>query len=153
MTAVLSTTMNNVTSTEWFQFEMERDALNTERKKWAYERDKKLRPETEELDEKLERLDPERFASFQKLERQIWKIMVAVHEGMLDSDDDGFAAEELTVKKRQLYELGHENLTMDVRPCKWRRRHWLSERMWHCTKEEANCAERIRLLNQNMASN
>ena len=145
--------MNDITSTEWFQLEMERDALDTERQKWAYERDKKLRPETEELDEKLERLDPERFASYKKLERQIWKIMAAVHEGILDNDDDGFAAEELTVKKRHLYELGHENLTMEVRPCKWRRRHWLSERMWHCAEEEANCVERIRLLNQNMISN
>ena len=145
--------MNDITSKEWFQLEMERDALDTERQKWAYERDKKLRPETEELDEKLERLDPERLASYQKLERQIWKIMAAVHEGMLDNDDDGFAAEELTVKKRQLYELGHENLTMEVRPCKWRRRHQISERMWHCTEEEANCVKRIRLLNQNMISN
>jgi hypothetical protein len=145
--------MNDITSKEWFQLEMERDALDTERQKWAYERDKKLRPETEELDEKLERLDPERLASYQKLERQIWKIMTVVHEGMLDSGYGRFAAEKVTVKKRQLYELGNENLTMDVRPCKWRRRHWLSERMWHCTEEEANCVERIRLLNQNMISN
>lgn len=145
--------MNDITSTEWFQLEMERDALDAERQKWAYERDKKLRPETEELDEKLERLDLERFASYQKLERQIWKIMAALHKGMLDSDKDDFAAEELTVKKRQLYKLGHENLAMDVRPCKWRRRHWLSERMWLCTEEEANCEEKIRLLNQNMISN
>ena len=145
--------MNDITSTEWFQLEMERDALDTERQKWAYERDKKLRPETEELDEKLERLDPERLASYQELERQIWKIMAVVHEGMLDSSDGRFAAEKVTVKKRQLYELGHENLTMDVRPCKWRRRHWLSERMWHCTEKEANCVERIRSLNQNMISN
>ena len=79
--------------------------------------------------------------------------MAVVHEGMLDRGDGRFAAEKVTVKKRQLYELGHNNLTMDVRPCKWRRRHWLSERMWHCTEEEANCVERIRLLNQSMISN
>ena len=79
--------------------------------------------------------------------------MTVVNEGMLNSSDGRLAAEKVTVKKRRLYELGHESLTMDVRPYKWRRRHWLSERMWHRTEEEANCVERIRLLNQNMISN
>ena len=32
---------------------------------------------------------------------------------------------------------------MEVRPCKWRRRHQISERMWHCTEEEVACEEKI----------
>ena len=58
---------------------MEKDAINNERLRWSFHRDKKLRPETVELDEKLERLDPDRFAAYQKLEDQVSLIVSKVH--------------------------------------------------------------------------
>ncbi len=138
--------------TEWFLLDHEREAVDQERLKWIAQREKKIIPECNELDEKLKRLDPERFAAFETASRRLGMILSAVHDGVidftdsdtkLDNEEDGFATEETAFYKHEMYKLCHDDLTMDIRPCKWRRRYELAEQWWHCSEEETKCEDKI----------
>ena len=122
---------------------MEKDALNNERLRWSSHRDNKLLPETVELDEKLESLDPDRFAAYQTLERQVSLIVSKVHFHQVGKIDGDLAQENTVYKRRELHALAHENMDMSVRPCKWKRRSDLSEQIWRCTAEEIICEIKI----------
>ena len=121
----------------------EKDVINNERLRWSSHRDNKLQPETVELDEKLERLDPERFAAYQKLERQVSLIVSRVHFDRVGNIKGGLTQEKTGCKRRELHALAHENMDMSVRPCKWKRRNELSEQIWRCTAEEIICETKI----------
>ena len=121
----------------------EKDALNNERLRWSSLRDNKLRPETVELDEKLKRLDPHRFAAYQKVERQVSLIVSKAHFDRAGNIEGGLTQEKTGYKRRELHALAHENIDMSVRPCKWKRRNELSEQIWRCTAEEIICETKI----------
>ena len=124
----------------------EKDALNNERLGWLFLRDNKLRPETVELDEKLERLDPGRFTAYQTLERQVSLIVSKVHFDRVGNIEGGLTQEKTGDKRRKLHALVHENMDMSVRPCKWKRRNELSEQIWRCTAEELICQNKLSIL-------
>lgn len=136
----------NSPSEGWFHLEMEKKALDKERLQWAGQRDQKLRPETVELDEKLERLDPARFATYQKLEHQVNILLSKVRFDGVNNNEGSCRQEEADYKRSQLYSLAHENMDMKVRPCKWKRRQWLSEQIWHCSEEEIRCEDKASIL-------
>lgn len=121
----------------------ERDALNNECLRWSPLRDDKLKPETVELDEKLERLDPTRFAAYQKLERQVNRIVSNVYFDRAGNIEGALTREKTGHERRKLNALAHKNMDMAVRPCKWKRRNELSEQIWHCTAEQIICETKI----------
>ena len=121
----------------------EKDAINNERLRWSFHRDKKLRPETVELDEKLERLDPDRFSAYQKLEREISLIVSKFHIDRVGNIEGGLTQEKTGSKRRKLHALAHEHMDMSFRPCKWKRRNELSEQIWRCIAEEIICQTKI----------
>ena len=121
----------------------ERDALNNECLRWSSLRDDKLKPETVELDEKLERLDPTRFAAYRKLERQVNRIVSNVHIDQAGNIEGGLTQEKTGHERRELHALAHKNMDMSVRPGKWKRRNELSEQIWRCTAEQIICEAKI----------
>ena len=125
------------------QLMKEKDLINNERLRWSSQRDNKLRPETVELDEKLERLDPERFATYQKLESQVNLIVSKVHLDRVGNIEGGLTQNKTGPKRRELHALANENMDMSIRPCKWKRRNELSEQIWRCTAEEIICETKI----------
>ncbi|MDC1383836.1 hypothetical protein N8500_10220 [Candidatus Puniceispirillum sp.] len=122
---------------------MEKVAINNERLRWSSLRDNKLRLETFELDEKLEKLDSDRFAAYQKLERQVSLIVSKVHFDSVGNIEGSLTQKKTGYKRRKLHVLAHENMDMSVRPCKWKRRNELSEQIWRCTAEEIICETKI----------
>ena len=121
----------------------EKDALNNKRLRWSSHRDNKLLPETFELDGKLEKLDPDRLAAYQKLEHQVSLIVSKVHFDSVGNIEGGLTQEKTGCKRRKLHALAHDNMDMSLRPCKWKRRNDLSEQIWRCTAEEIICQTKI----------
>jgi hypothetical protein len=121
----------------------ERDALNNECLRWSSLRDDRLKPEAVELDEKLARLDPNRFDAYRKLEHQVNRIVSNVYFDRAGNIEGGLTQEKTGQKRRELHALTHKNMDMSVRPCKWKRRNELSEQIWRCTAEQIICETKI----------
>ena len=127
----------------WSLLTAKKDAISDERLRWSSHRNNVLQEETIELDEKLERLDHKRFAAYQNLDRQVKLTLLKVgFDGNANTESIGIAKEN-SLRRRQLYLLSHEDMTMSARPCKWKRRYQLSKKIWQSIKEAIICKNKI----------